>query len=123
MSLTWPVTSAQVQTWMETEEASDPAMDQSVEAVVAYVPTIPGLASYWVGETPVFTPDADVILGAIMLAARNYARRGTPLGVTGYSEFGTGQIMRHDPDIARKLKLGSFAPFGFGAPSLPVEEV
>lgn len=122
MSLTWPVTSTQVQTWMEAEEATDPAMDQVVEGVVAYVPTIPGLASYWVGETPVFTPSDDVILGAVMLAARWYSRRGSTLGTTGYPEFGSGLIMRHDPDIGRMLRLGSFAPFGFGAPSLPVTE-
>lgn len=121
MALEWPVTSAQVQAWNEEAVATDPALDQCVEAVVAYVPTIPGLAEFW-DESPEFVPPADVILGAVMLASRYRARRGSVLGTTGYPEFGSGLIMRSDPDIARLLRLGSFAPFGFGAPSLPVEE-
>jgi hypothetical protein len=121
MALEWPLTSAQVRTWLDvTDESSDDSLDQAVEAVVAYVPTVPGLAAFWVDEE--FTPPADVILGAAMLANRWHERRGSALGSTGYTEFGTGTILRHDPDIARMLRLASFAPFGFGAPSLPVEE-
>lgn len=124
MALAWPVTSAQVQAWRDEAVTSDPSLDQVVEGVAAYVPTIPGLAAYWTNdEPPEFVPPADVILGAIMLAARWQARRGSVLGTTtGIPEFGAQLIMRYDPDIGRKLRLGSFAPFGFGAPSLPVEE-
>lgn len=124
MALTWPLTAAQVRTWLDvTDATTDNSLDQAVEAVVAYVPTIPGLSSYWTdAEPPVFAPPAEVILGSAMLAHRWHERRGSALGTTGYTEFGTGQIMRHDPDIGRMLRLGSFAAFGFGAPSLPVEE-
>jgi hypothetical protein len=124
VALEWPLTAAQVRTWLDvTDDTTDDSLDQAVEAVVDYVPTIPGLSSYWTdAEPPVFAPDATVILGAAMLANRWHERRGSALGSTGYTEFGTGTILRHDPDIARMLRLASFAPFGFGAPSLPVEE-
>lgn len=121
MALEWPLTAEQVRTWTDvTDETTDDSLAQAVEAVVAYVPTIPGLASFVIEEE--FTPPADVILGAAMLANRWHERRGSALGTAGYTEFGTGTILRHDPDIARMLRLASFAPFGFGAPSLPVEE-
>lgn len=125
MALEWPVTSAQVHVWRdEASDLEDASLDVVVEAVAAYVPTIGTLAAYWTDdEPPEFAPPADVILGAVMLAARWHARRGSTLGTTGYPEFGSGLIMRHDPDIGRMLRLGPLSGvFTFGAPSLPVVE-
>lgn len=69
-----------------------------------------------------YAPNDDVKLGAVMLAGRLFARRGTPLGVAGFSEFGGNAMLRHDPDIARLLGIGPHRAFVFGAPALPVEE-
>ena len=122
MALAWPVTPDQVRVWMDVQDTgTDDSLDQACESVVAYVPTIAGLRGFWTDEE--FVPPADVILGAIMLVARWHARRGSALGTTGYVEFGSGFIMRHDPDIGRMLRLGpQGSVFAFGAPSLPAEE-
>lgn len=124
--------------WIDTDAVKDflgddgPATDDglalALEAAVVYVETVAASVSarpeLWVGDSPaVFTPDPLVKLGTAMLAARWYARRSSLTGTTGgYGEFGTGQILRYDPDIARMLRIGTFAPFTFGAPSLPVTE-
>jgi len=64
-----------------------------------------------------FVPGGDTLLGAVMLAARLYMRRGAMLGTTGYTDLNVGQVMRSDPDIARLLRLGNYGPFIFGAPT------
>lgn len=126
--LEWPITAAMVREWTDTTDTgTDDSLAQAVLAVVSYVPTLDSLAEFWVGdgedpEVFTFTPTADVCLGAVMLANRWHARRGTSLGTVGYAEFGTGTIMRYDPDIARLLRIGTSSPFIFGAPSAPVVE-
>lgn len=64
---------------------------------------------------PVFTPGGDVLLGTAMLAHRWYERRSSPLGAAEFSEFGAGTILRHDPDIAKLLGIGTEGAFLFGA--------
>lgn len=51
----------------------------------------------------------DVKLGALMLAARLYARRSTPQGIATFGDFGPGAIMRLDPDVERLLGVGRYA--------------
>lgn len=132
MTWTWPVTPQDVRDFTKSSESvADAGLVGAVAAVNAYVPTIPALARFVLppeGDpegTAVFTPPADVVLGAVMLAARWFARRGSVLGAAaGYSDFGTTAIIRWDPDIARLLRIGTAAPgLVFGAPSLPVAEV
>lgn len=123
--MTWPITSTIVKEWTKVDSPADAAsLELAVSAVVAYVPTIPTLKGYWNDDDPpAFDPPADVILGAAMLAARWHARRGSTLGTVGYPEFGSGLIMRHDPDIGRLLRLGNLSGvFAFSAPTLPVDE-
>lgn len=55
----------------------------------------------WSGDAP-----ADVKLGALILAARFYARKGSPMGVATFAEFGAAQIVRLDPDVERLLGIG-----------------
>lgn len=55
------------------------------------------------------TVPGDVRLGACLLAARLYARRGTMLGLANYGEAGPAQILRTDPDIARLVGIGVHA--------------
>lgn len=62
-----------------------------------------------------FLGGPDVLLGAGMLAYRWYQRRSSPLGVAEYDQFGTGGLLRHDPDIAKMLGLGADGRFAFGA--------
>lgn len=115
--MTWPVEVAHVRAFTaDTDTSTDDGLSLAVAAVNAYVPTIPALVEFSTGAG--FDPPADVFLGACMLAARWHARRGSSLGTTGYAEFGTSQIMRHDPDVARLLRIGTSSPgFVFGAPT------
>lgn len=114
--------------WIEDEgdgttppDPERPALQQACNAAAVYVEgKHPG---YFDEADPAeYVPPADIKLGAVMLAARWFARHGSALGSAGFSEFGGDTILRHDPDIARLLRLGSFGAFTFGAPSLPVEE-
>lgn len=57
--------------------------------------------------------DADVLLGAAMLANRYYQRRNSPLGTVGSPELGLTMILRTDPDIMALLGLNRFV-FGAG---------
>lgn len=58
------------------------------------------------GETVTFTATPDVVEGAIMLAARLHARKGSPTGIASYGEFGPAAVLRFDPDIERLLGIG-----------------
>jgi len=98
----------------------DAALLLAANAAAAYVEDLPAWkaldpAPSTAGEAP-----ATLLLGAAMLAHRWYARRGSPLGVTGYAELGAAGILRYDPDIARLLGIGSDGgAFVFGAPTTP----
>lgn len=94
----------------------DDALTDATAAVVAFVER--HLPEYQTGTASGYAPPADVKLGAQMLAARLYERRGTLLGVAGFSDFsGSSPLLRQDPDIARLLRLGQHSKFSFGAPS------
>jgi hypothetical protein len=124
---TW-LTPAAVQSWVEDSEPAEPpdrpALQQACNAAASYVEDLH--PAYLVAEpepeAPTYEPPATIRLGAILLAARLYERRGTALGVAGFSDFGGSPILRQDPDIARLLKIGAHAPFVFGAPTVPVVE-
>jgi hypothetical protein len=55
------------------------------------------------------TVGADIRMGAVLLASRLYARKGSPQGVAGYPEFGAAPVPRLDPDVERLLGLGRHA--------------
>lgn len=121
------LTVALVQEWLEDEtpaepmELDRPALQQACNAAASYVEDLHG--SYFSEDFPeTYDPPATIKLGAVLLAARLYARRGTALGVAGFSDFGGSPILRQDPDIARLLKIGAHAPFIFGAPTVEVSE-
>lgn len=52
--------------------------------------------------------DADVQLGAVMLAGRWFQRRNSLTGVATFGEFGPAYVKQYDPDAA--LLLGLFRP-------------
>lgn len=53
--------------------------------------------------------DPDVVKGALLLAARLYARKGSPQGLASYGDFGPAPVSRLDPDIERLLGVGRYA--------------
>lgn len=57
----------------------------------------------------VFTPPAHVVEGAVLMVARLVARKGAPLGVASYGDFGPADIVRFDPDVERLLGVGRYA--------------
>lgn len=111
--------------WIEDADPGAPVEDRTAlqdacNAAAGYVEGIhPELFDE--ADPPVYTPTPEIKLGAIMLAARYLARRGTTLGVAGFSDFGSSPILRYDPDIQRLLRIGPHAPFIFGSPT-PVED-
>lgn len=58
---------------------------------------------------PAYAPTPDVQAGAVLLTARLYARKGSPLGVASFGEFGPADVIRYDTDIERLLGLGRYA--------------
>jgi hypothetical protein len=64
--------------------------------------------------TEVYLPDAEIMQGAIMYAARMLRRRNSPAGVETYGGLGATFVARYDPDIDRALRTGAFTPPGVG---------
>lgn len=64
-----------------------------------------------VGEDDVetFTATPDIVEGALLLAARLHSRKGSPVGLASYSEFGPANVPRFDADIERLLGVGRYA--------------
>lgn len=50
----------------------------------------------------------DVRHGTILLAARLYARKGSPQGIATFGELGASTILRTDPDIGLLLGIGRY---------------
>lgn len=61
-------------------------------------------AGVWPAEWP-----ADIVRGAVMLAARLVRRRNSPSGVEAMTDQGAAYVSRNDPDIAQLLQLGPYA--------------
>lgn len=67
------------------------------------------------GSTAVlFRADPAIIEGTLLLIARLHARKGSPLGLASFGEFGPASIARLDVDIERLLGLGRNAPPAVG---------
>jgi hypothetical protein len=56
----------------------------------------------------VYSPDAEVYQGAVMLAARLVRRRNSPAGIETFSDS-VAYVSRWDPDIQRALRQGNYA--------------
>lgn len=89
----------------ESENAAD--VERKRLAAGSYVEDVrPDL---FLGDPPTFTPKSRVVAGAVLLTSRLYARKGSPLGVASFAEFGPADVIRYDPDIERMLGLGRHA--------------
>lgn len=96
----YPATVTAVAGWLNTPE--DAATErghiaEAVAAVNAYVTSIHGST-----DLP-----ADVVQGAVMLAARITRRRNSPAGVEAFTELGPSYVSRYDVDIDRLLSTGA----------------
>ena len=85
-----------------------------VQAVNEFVELGCPHATYITTQTGQRVWSATTQLGALMLAARWFQRRNTASGVESVTEAGGVYIARHDPDIARLLRLDQFAPPAIG---------
>ena len=95
----WPITTADVVAQLGVTPSS--ATDQ------AWVERATGAAVRWVERhVPALElEDADRQAGAVLLAARLYARRNSPGGVVALGDMGAGYISRQDPDVSALLGL------------------
>lgn len=120
-------------TWLSYADAAglsdiaDEVMSPGPEPTVAWAGAVDAAAEWVEGRRPDVTyTDADTVgasirLGTARLAQRWHARRTSPMGQAGFSDFPAG-ILREDPDIAKLLGIGRKGRFRFGA-SRPLPEV
>jgi hypothetical protein len=90
------------------------SMDPADEVVLAKLgPTVAAI-NVFVRRVRDPLPDgswaADVQLGAAMLGARLWKRRGSVEGVATFTAEGAVYVQRNDPDVAMLLRLGVYAP-------------
>lgn len=80
------------------------------EAVDAAADVVERLRADLLDDLGAYTPTPSVHTGAVMLAARVYARRNSPTGLAQYGDLGAAIVPRLDADIERLLGLGAWAP-------------
>ena len=94
-----------VRAWLRLDDGRDVELVVDVAAATtAYVDALPVA-----GLDPDPWPEP-VYLAATMLAARWYRRRNSPAGVDQVTDAGAVYVTREDPDVARLLQFGRFAP-------------
>lgn len=92
------------------DAARDARLQQRVDAVNAWVRTLPVASdSLTYGTTPPAWPPY-VILGATMLATRLWRRKDSPSGVETFTDQGAVYVSRNDPDVAQLLRIGTYTP-------------
>lgn len=88
-----------------TSERDDALLETDIAAVNAMVRRLPC-------AVPVQEKDAwpaDIVKGAVLMAARLFSRRNSPLGYADAGELGPIYVQRNDPDVAQLLSLGSYS--------------
>lgn len=70
---------------------------------------VPRLRAGTSGESGSEDWPEDIRTGLIMWAQRQWARRSSPTGITGYSDSGATYVARWDPDVERLLRIGKWA--------------
>jgi hypothetical protein len=109
--MSWPILTTDVTGYLGVEPAGaadQVALDRATSAVVRFC-TRNDVAPPLHVE-PAAEPDgcgyADAELGAVMLAARWYARRSSSQGIAAFGDFGPAYVTKNDPDVATLLGLG-----------------
>jgi hypothetical protein len=99
------VTPEQVKTWLRIEDdVDDDLLVDVCAATSAWVAALPTVTEL---DDPSTWP-ADVMQGAVMLAARLYRRRNTPSGVEPFTD-GAVYLPRRDGDVDAMLHIGYYA--------------
>ena len=93
------ITEPDVTGW--SKEPASPNLSMIVAAVNAYVSDLPVVQHLADGEAW----PADVVLGAVMLAARLAKRRNSPNGIEAATDLNVTYTARYDSDISRLLRL------------------
>lgn len=95
------------------DQAQAADVDRARRAAAAHVEQLRGdLVTVVVtaeATTVTFDPTPDVLYGAVLLAARLFARRSSPTGLASYGEFGPAAVLRLDPDVERLLNVGRYS--------------
>ena len=97
------VTADDVRDYLRLPEDADAAwLQEAADAATGYVNALAHVDAeeWYAGERT----------GAIMLAGRIYSSRNAPLGAAGFDAMGGIITSRTDPEIARLLRVGRYAP-------------
>lgn len=88
------------------DSANERDVDDARLAAAAYVERARPELLTVTGDVVTFDAPPDVKLGAQLLAARLYARKGSPAGLASFGEFGPAAVRAGDPDVDRLLSTG-----------------
>lgn len=100
------ITRDQLVSWSKGQVPADESAELTVDAVNAYVATLPVYARVTPGVdgAPDVVPES-LTLGALMLANRVHRRRLSPNGIEALTGDSVAYVARFDPDVARFLEL------------------
>lgn len=96
-----PTSAAAVAVQLSMDPADEAVLAKLAPTVAAVNALVPLMAT---------TPADARALGAAMLAARLWKRRGSIEGVATFTADGAVYVQRNDPDVALLLGLGIYAP-------------
>lgn len=99
------ITAAELATWSRGQVPADAAAVQTVDAVNAYIATLPVSRRIVPGEDGAPAVPASVKLGALLLANRTHRRRHSPNGIEAMTGESVAYVARYDPEISRYLEL------------------
>lgn len=116
--MAWPPTLAdlRVETGLEPDDTKrDAVLQPRLDAAIAFVEERrPGFNYANDPTVDLPAPDADLVLGTLMLASRWNTRRRSPDGLVQMgTELGSARVPAFDPDIERLLRIGRYAPARF----------
>lgn len=102
---------ADVKEWLKLHEQDTDDDDLIVRVSAQTEPYVERCRPEWlvVDEAGVgsYSPDAETYQGAVMYAARQFARRNSPQGIQMFGDA-PSFVARYDPDIDKALRTGSF---------------
>lgn len=108
---TGPVTLATVKAELQytsTDAPRDARLQLRVDAVNAFVRSLPVASDSLTYGTPPPAWPSYVTLGGTMLATRLWRRKDSPSGVETFTDQGAVYVSRNDPDVAQLLRIGSY---------------
>ena len=98
-----PATVEAVAGWL-----SVPADGPDRAHIETVVPAVNAYVRRFAAPDPAGQWPADIVQGAVLLAARNVRRRNSPAGVETVGDMGAVYVARFDRDLDQLLRLGEF---------------